>query len=91
MAKRQRKVVKTDPVGTEKKAVAQSVSQPKPNPTISTLEEATKWVEESYIKPFVLEYVVLENTHVFYGTNRSTALKYASKFGLKYFDVKLKT
>ena len=90
MTKKQRKVVKTDPVGIEKKEVVKT-APPKPNPTISTLEEATKLVEESFIKPFVLEYVVLENTHVFYGTNRSTALKYANKFGLKYFDVKLKT
>ena len=91
MARKQRKVIKTDStVGTEKKEVTQVVAPPKP-PTISTLEEATELVKESFTKPFVLEYVVLENTHVFYGYNRNTALKYANKFGLKYFDVKLKT
>ena len=90
MARKKQQAVKTD-VGIEKKEVKQVASSPKPNPTISTLEEATKWVEGSYRKPLVLEYVVLENTIVFYGNNRGTALKYATRFGLKYFDVKFKT
>ena len=77
--------------GTEKKEVKKVIESPKPNPTISTLEEATALVEESFIKPFVLDYVVLENQTVFYGINRNLALKTANKFGLKYFDVKLKT
>ncbi len=90
MAQRKKRAKKTV-VGIEKKEVAQVVAPPKPNPTISTLEEATMLVEESYTKPFVLDYVVLENKTVFYGINRGLALKTATKFGLKYFDVKLKT
>jgi len=86
MAQKKKRALKTD-VGTEtKKAVVSS----EPKPTISTLDEAVEWVEEGFKKPSVLDYVVLENKQVFYGVHRNLAVKTAEKFGLKYFDVKLK-
>ena len=88
MAQKKQKAIKTD-VGTAKKEVVTPPS--KPNPAISTLEQATSLVKGSYKKALVLEYLVLENGVVFYGKDRSTALKYSNRFGLKYFDVKLKT
>lgn len=57
---------------------------------VSTLEQATELVDQDYRKPLVLEYTVLENGHVFYGHNRNVALKFAKKFKLEFFDVKLK-
>ena len=92
MAQRKKRARRTV-VGTEKKEVAspQAVAPPKPNPAISTLEEAISLVEESFKTPLVLEYIVLENKTVFYGINRGLAVKTAKKFGLKYFDVKLET
>ena len=88
MAQKRKRAIKTN-VGTEKKETAKVVASPKPNPTVSTLEEAEALVKESYIKPLVVDYVVLENKTVFYGINRNAALKAAKRFGLKYFDVKL--
>ena len=86
MTKKKRKVFKADG-GTETQKAAMPST---PKPTISTLDEALEWVEEGFKKPLVLDYVVLENKHVFYGIHRNLAVKTAEKFGLKYFDVKLK-
>jgi hypothetical protein len=88
MTQKKKGAIKTN-VGTEQKEIEKVVASPKPNPTVSTLEEATALVEESYKKPLVLDYVVLSNKTVFYGINRNAALKAAKIFGLKYFDVKL--
>ena len=57
---------------------------------ISNLDEATELVEREYKKDLMLDYIVLENGNVFYGNNRNPALKYAARFDLKYFEVKLK-
>jgi hypothetical protein len=86
MAQKKKRAFKAD-AGTETKKVAMPS---KPKPTISTLDEAVEWVEEGFKKDLVLDYVVLENKQVFYGVHRNLAVRTAEKFGLKYFDVKLK-
>ena len=58
--------------------------------TITSQEDATLLVQKSYKQSLELDYVVLENGNVFLGqNNRSVALKYAKRFDLKYFDVKI--
>ena len=58
--------------------------------TITSQEDAKYLVESNYRQPLEVDYVVLENGHVFLGQNKRTvALKYAHRFDLKYFDVKL--
>jgi len=78
-------------VATKKVAAKSSPPKKAPITSISSLEEAEKLVNESYKDSFILEYCVLENGHVFYGINKHLGLKHAKRFGLKYFDVKLKT
>ena len=56
---------------------------------ITSDKEAIEYVKERFKdSPGDVEYVVMENCNIFYGLNRSTAIRYAKDFSLKYFEVK---
>jgi len=65
-------------------------SEPKTIESANVLSEegARELVEKEYLTPLHVEYIVLENGHVFYGLHRSEAIRIAKENELNYFDIK---
>ena len=87
-AKRRKRIVKPRPLEVPQEVTPEVKVET--SSKISNLEDATELVKKDYRKDLVVDYIVLENGNVFYGNNRNPALKYAARFDLKYFEVKLK-